>query len=552
MIRYLKTCIKYFAFAGFFSLFINTLHLTFSIYMLAVYDMVLANNALSTLCVVTAIALAALAVEGGLEFLRSRLLVRAGIRLDALLTGPVVREMLRDLSRSDGKAYFDGVKDIQILRNYLGGNAIFAFFDVPWVPIYLGIIYLIHPVLGLTATAGGIINLILGLIQSKSSNKANQTATVLNMKGRQWTEACFRAARELQCMGMIQQAGKGYCTLNNVEMVEKDRADRFSHSLGAISQSFGLFMQVAIYGAGAILVLYNQAGVGVIIAASIIMGKALSPINQGISAWQQTAGAKAAYDNLTRLITQAPEKMLVDRDTLSGGLEVKNLALSIGESEVLKEISFSLEPGESMGLIGPNGAGKTCLCRMLLGMWKPTTGRACLDGNDLFEIDSDSLGGFIGYLPQNVELFSGTVAENIARMGTVDEEAVVAAAKRAGAHDIILRLANGYDTDIGESGFNLSGGQRQRVGLARALYGSPGLVILDEPNANLDEAGDNALMEVLKDLKKKKVTLIMITHKPALLMGVDKILVLEQGRVARFGARDEVFGQMTGDNACAV
>lgn len=552
MIRYLKTCIKYFVFAGFFSLFINTLHLTFSIYMLAVYDMVLANQVMSTLYVITTIALAALMVQGGLEFLRSRLLVRAGIRLDTLLTGPVVREMLRDLSRSDGKAYFDGIKDIHTLRNYLGGNAVFAFFDVPWVPIYIGIIYLIHPALGLVATAGGIINLILGLIQSKNSNKANQTAAALNMRGRQWTETGFRAARELQCMGMIQNAGKGYCALNNVEMIKKDQADRFSHKLGAISQSFGLFMQVVIYGAGAVLVLYNQAGVGVIIAASIIMGRGLSPINQGISAWQQTAGAKNAYDNLKRLILMAPEKKPVNRDTLSGRLEVEDLSLSIGESDVLKNISFLMEPGESVGLIGPNGAGKTCLCRMLLGMWQPTTGKVRLDGHDLFEVDNDSLGDFIGYLPQSVELFSGTVAENIARMGTVDDAAVVAASKRAGAHDIILRLARGYDTDIGESGFNLSGGQRQRVGLARALYGSPGLVILDEPNANLDEAGDNALMEVLKDLKRKKVTSIMITHKPALLQGVDKILVLEQGRVARFGARDKIFSQMTGDNACAV
>jgi len=547
MIFYLRSCIKYFAFAGFFSLFINTLQLTFSLYMLAVYVRVLDSFSFSTLYAMTAMALIALTVMGGLELLRSRLLVRAGIKLDNLLSRPVLREMLRGLCSTDREKYTQGLRDIHTLRNYLGGNSIFAFFDVPWIPIYLGVIYLVHPVLGMTATAGAVVILILGLLQSALTTKATRAGAQENNRGRQWMETSFRTARELQCMGMISRAARGYCRINDREMVHQDRAGRRGHLLGAVSQSFGVFMQVAIFGMGAFLVVRHEANPGVIIAASIIMGKAHAPVNQGIAAWKQTAGARQAYDNLSRLLGSAAPKKQVDVESLTGKLSVEDLSLEINKTPILDGIHFELNPGEILGLVGPNGAGKTCLCRLLLGMWKPGRGRVALDGHDVYELDNDSLGPFIGYLPQNVELFTGSVAENIARMGEVDEEKVISAAQRAGAHDTILSFAKGYDTDIGEAGLSLSGGQRQRVGLARALYGSPGLVILDEPNSNLDEAGEAALTAALADLKAAGAAVIMITHKPGLLYGADKILVLERGRMARFGKRDEVFSQMTGD-----
>lgn len=547
MIVFLRSCSRYFFFAGLFSLFINTLKLTFSIYMLAVYDNVLDGNKFSTLAAVTVLALAALVTWSGLEFIRSRLLVRAGIKLDALLSRRVLKDMLQDLCRADSERYTKGLADINTLRNYLGGNAIFAFFDVPWIFIYLWIIYLVHPILGMTATAGAVVILMLGLLQSGLTKKDLAQAGTLNSQGKQWIMTSFRRAGELQTMGMIAHAAEGFCSINDQEMRIQDKAGKTSHILGSISQSFGILMQVIIFGAGALLVLVSEANPGVIIAASIIMGQALAPVNQGIGAWQQTSAAKSAYDNLNRLLKTSVPKEQLDLDSLKGELKVENVSLDIGETPILQDIDFTLKPGESMGLVGPNGVGKTSLCRMILGMWAPTRGIVTLDGRNMFQIDNDSLGQFLGYLPQNVELFTGTVKENIARMGTVDAEKVIEAAKRAGAHETILQFAQGYDTDIGEAGLSLSGGQRQRVGLARALYGNPKLVILDEPNSNLDEAGEQALVQALQRLKNMGTTTIMITHKPSLLHTVDKILVLRNGEQARFGSKDEIFRQMAGE-----
>jgi len=259
---------------------------------------------------------------------------------------------------------------------------------------------------------------------------------------------------------------------------------------------------------------------------------------------KQTSGAKTAYDNLQQLLKNAEQHQTRSLDTLEGDLKVDNIRLDIHDTTVLQDVAFHLKPGEFMGLVGPNGAGKTSLCRLILGMWSPTQGRVTLDGHDVTTLDNESLGRFLGYLPQNVELFSGSISENIARMGEVEDREVVEAAKKANAHDVILAFAAGYDTDIGESGTSISGGQRQRVGLARALYKNPALVILDEPDANLDEAGETALMAALKHLKQMGTTTIMITHKPQLLQAVDKILILQNGRMAGFGDKEKMFGQM--------
>ncbi len=545
MIIFLRSCIKYFMFAGLFSLFINTLALTFSLYMLAVYDRVLSSGSMPTLSVITAIAILALAVKGGLEFCRSILLIRAGIKIDMLLSPRVLKDMLKDMCRADSMKYTSGLKDINTLRNYLGGSSIFAFFDVPWIFIYLGIIFLVHPVLGMTATAGAVIILILGLLQGVLTRKDLKQAASLNDNGRQWMLTSFRTAPELQSMGMIQKAAKGFCGIHDQEIKFKNRAVKINHILGAAGQSFGALMQVIIFGAGAALVVAHKADPGVIIAASIIMGQALAPVNQGIAAWKQTSDARTAYDNLKKLLKASEHERSIELQSLNADLRLENVSLEIGAVQVLNSIDFALNPGEIMGLVGPNGAGKTSLCRMILGMWAPTQGKVMLDGHEVFQLDNDSKGRFFGYLPQNVELFSGTVKENIARMGELDEAKVIEAAKRAGAHEAMLSFPLGYDTDIGEAGQSLSGGQRQRIGLARALYGNPKLVILDEPNSNLDEAGEQGLMGALGQLKAMEATTtIIITHKPALLSTVDKILVLEKGEMIRFGNNKEIFHQL--------
>ncbi|MGD9947258.1 MAG: type I secretion system permease/ATPase [Desulfobulbus sp.] len=550
MIVHLRSCAPYFFYAGAFSLFINTLQLTFSLYMLAVYSDVLASYSFPTLYTLTGLALTALLVWGILEFCRSRLLIRAGIRLDRLLSRRVLKEMLQDLCRIDSLHYAEGLKDINTLRNYLGGNAIFAFFDIPWIFIYLAIIYLVHPILGLTATGGAVVVFILGLLQARLPQMDQQQAQKCNHQGRQWTLTCFRTAWELQSMGMIANAAKGFCAINDQEIRLQDKMGKTGHILGSISQSFGVLMQVLIFGAGAALVLISESNSGVIIAASIIMGQALAPINRGIDAWKQTAGAKSAYENLSRLLERSEQEKSISMAEMQGGLQIQHASLHIGESPILDALDFSLKPGEIMGLIGPNGAGKTSLCRMILGMWAPTQGSVKLDDQEVFQLDNDTLGQFVGYLPQNVELFTGTVKENIARMGVIDAQKIVEAAQRAGAHETILRFPQGYETDIGEAGHSLSGGQRQRIGLARALYGDPKLVVLDEPNSNLDETGEQALAGALQRLKNMGTTTIMITHKTSLLATVDKILVLQKGQQIMFGNRDTVLAQLKGANPC--
>jgi PrtD family type I secretion system ABC transporter len=534
----------------FFSLFINTLYLTFPLYMLAVYVRVLDSFSFPTLYVMTAMALCALAVMGLLECFRSRLLVRAGIRLDRLLTRKSLSRMLKDLCQPENTGYAEALRDINTLRNYLGGTAVFAFFDVPWIFIYLLVIYLVHPVLGMVATGGAVVILLLGLFQGLLTRKTTEQAGQVNQQGKNWVAQSFRAAKELHCMGMVKGGADLYARINDKEQVLQDRAGNISQFLGAAGQSFGIFMQVAIFGTGAALVLANEANPGVIIAASIIMGRAFAPINQGIAAWRQTAGAKLAYANLNRLLAGREEKETVQAEPLHGRLAIESAGLDIKGQTVLKGIDFVLHPGEILAVAGPNGAGKTCLCRMILGMWAPDTGKILLDGKEMHRLDKDSLGRFFGYLPQQVELFAGTVSENIARMGQVNDDAVVAAAKKAGAHEVILGFAQGYDTEIGEADdLRLSGGQRQRVGLARAMFGNPRLVVLDEPDANLDEAGDAALMAALARLKADGAATIMITHKTALLSVADKILVLKNGEMAQFGTAKEVIGQMTGDHS---
>ncbi|WP_020588598.1 type I secretion system permease/ATPase [Desulfobacter curvatus] len=540
MIAYLRACLRHFLFAGFFSLFINTLYLTFPLYMLSVYDKVLTSYSMPTLYATTALALVALMVLGGLDLARSRLLVRSGVLLDKLLSRRVLKEMLTDLARVDGIGYTQGLKDINTLRNYLGGSSIFAFFDVPWIFIYLWIIYMIHPKLGAVAGIGALILFIVGILQTFLTRNYMTSFDKWNNQAEQWLLKSFRSAKEIDVMGMTGNAGRHFAAISNTGLAHMEKASRFNHFFSAVTSSFGTLMQVFIYGAGAILVIQNETAPGVIIAASIIMGRALAPVNQGISAWRQTSGAKRAYDNLNRLFSIGAHRELEQIDEVNGRLNIVDLSLDIKDKRVLNGINFQLASGEIMGLMGHNGAGKSCLCRLILGMWAPTEGRVELDGRNVYNLDNDALGAKLGYLPQSVELFAGTVKENIARMGHVDDAKVVEAARSAFAHETILGFPQGYDTDIGEAGLMLSGGQRQRVGLARALYGNPGLVILDEPNSNLDQAGEDALVLALQHLKLMGTTTIMITHKPSLLNAVDKIMMLKNGNQIIFGTRQEV------------
>lgn len=542
MISFVKKWFKYFGVAAFFSLFINALALTFPIYMLAIYDRVLSSYSMPTLMTITVAAVFALVINAFLVFLRSRLLVMAGVDIDHSLAAPVFAEMLKESSSLQKSGYNSGLRDVNLLRNYLGGNAIFALFDMPWVPIYLLFIYLIHPILGMVATGGVVVVFLLGIAQEFLTRKRIQKANTINSGAGSFSSICLRNSEAVGAMGMIQGAQNRWQILNDEVIDLQTRASNAAGFLQAISQSFRMGMQVIIYGAGAYLTLRNQCTPGVMIASSIIMGRALAPVDQAMATWKQTVEARGAYSRLNALLKKARPDSGMDLPDPKGKLDVEGVSLAVNGNYLLRNITFSLAPGEMMGLIGPSAAGKTTLSRILLGIWPSMGGKVRLDGADVYQWDQSHLGHFIGYLPQDVELFPGTISQNIARLGEVEPDQVVAAAQKAGVHELILRLPNGYDTPVGgmPGGVMLSGGQRQRVALARALYGNPRLVILDEPNSNLDDVGEQALAQTLNQLRNEGVTTIIVTHKPTILSAVDKILILQHGQVARFGPKEEI------------
>ena len=546
MKRFLAKWLKYLVFAGVFSLGVNILYLTFPLYMLAIYDRVLSSFSVPTLITLTAGALFALLVLGCLDLLRSRLLVQAGVAMDQSLSPPVLKEMLKDAARIQKFGHTGGLRDVNTLRNYFAGNAIFSLFDLPWTPIYLAVIYMMHPVLGLTATAGAVALFLLGLLQDFLTRKRYDQAQAIGRESQQYINASLRHAEVARSMSMIGGILEQWRGLNDRIMLLQTYANRHAGLLQAITKSLRMSMQVLIFGVGAYLVLQNQATAGVIIASSIIMGRALAPVEQAIGTWRQTVDARGAYKRLDALLQTATEEESLELPTPEGRLDVEGVGLAIAGNQILRNITFTLQPGEQMGLIGPSGAGKTTLCRVLLGIWPSSGGKVRLDGADVYTWDQEQLGKYIGYLPQDVELFPGTVSENIARLGHIDADKVVEAAQRAGVHELILRLPQGYDTEIGEGGAALSGGQRQRIGLARALYGNPVFVVMDEPNSNLDDAGERALMQSLQALRENQATVVMVTHKPALLSGVDKVLMLKEGQVSMFGPRQEVLQRLTG------
>ena len=524
---FLRVCRRFFGYAFFFSLFVNILQLTFSIYMLQVYDKVLTSFSLSTLAVITVAAVICLVVMALLEWIRSRLLVRAGIEFDHMLGETVLREnLLSAASPSSGarRENQGSLRDVQILRNFLGGNAVFAFFDVPWMPIYFILIFILHPMLGMVAVAGGILVFILGFATERLTRRRLENATRLNAHASAFTGAAARNASIVRSMGMVGNISARWRRLNDVVIRLQTRASRSAGLIHAVSKALRVGLQVAIYAVGAYLTVTHASTAGVMIAASIVMGRALAPIDQAMATYRQSLEAREAYRRLDAT--------------------VEGLYFAAGDRQIIKNISFRMPAGQSLAIIGPSAAGKSTLCKLLLNIWPPLAGKVRIDRADISSWDSERLGPHIGYLPQDVELFSGSVAENIARLGDVDSQKVIRAARLAGVHHMILALPRGYDTQIGEYGAALSGGQRQRIGLARALYGDPKIIVLDEPNSNLDEEGEATLLQAIVNLRELRSTVVLVTHKPNILSLVDNIMVMQDGQIALCGARQEVLGRL--------
>ncbi|MEA3465934.1 MAG: type I secretion system permease/ATPase [Thermodesulfobacteriota bacterium] len=544
MKKFLKQWRPYLVYGGFFSMFINVLQLTFPIYMLQIYDRVLSSYSMPTLYAITVAAVLSLIIMALLEFIRSRLLVRCGVAIDQALSGDVLDSVIKQAALTGMQPNQATLRDVNILRNFFAGNAIFTLFDIPWTPLFLGVIYFLHPLLGLVATAGAVLLIIFALINEKLTRKPLDAANMVNGFSMKFVETARRNARSVRSMGMLGGVTARWQEFNDTVTKLQTQSSRQAGLIQALSSWLRQSMQVFIYGVGAWLTLEGEATAGCMIAASIIMGKALGPVQNGIGSWKSMVEARGAWKRLDTLFGQPETKDNMDLPDPVGELSAEHVSFAISGATILRDISFSLTPGESMGIIGPSGAGKSTLCRLLLGIWQAGAGKVRLDGADIYNWDQEKLGPFIGYLPQDVELFSGTVAENIARLNSVESDKVIAAAQMAGVHELVLSFPNGYDTRIGDGGVVLSGGQRQRIGLARALYGDPKLVILDEPNSNLDDEGERALLASWPHLKQQGTTLIVVSHKPGLLAGVDKILMLKGGQLAMFGPREAVFKKL--------
>ncbi|MGR4069047.1 type I secretion system permease/ATPase [Billgrantia sp. C5P2] len=530
-----------------FSLFINLLMLTPALYMLQVYDRVIASGSKETLLMLTLVAIFLLAVMVGMDLVRSRLLVRAGNHLDTLVSRRLYRAMFRRGLASPDEGGGQPLDDLRTVRQFISGSGLFAFFDAPWVPIYLAILFIFDVWFGVFATGAGLLLLGLAIINEKASKRLLAEAGHEHIRAQAQVGSNLRNAEVLHAMGMLPAIMQRWEARHVTALVKQSQASDRSSGLSNLSKGLRILAQSMILGLGALLVLEASITPGMMIAASIIMGRALAPIDQMIGSWKGFVGCRDAYHRLDVLFRDVPaETRRLSLPAPKGEIAVEALTLVPpgAVKPVLRELDFQVARGEHVGIIGPSAAGKTTLARALLGVWPPESGAVRLDGADLRHWNRDELGPHIGYLPQDIELFDGTISENIARFGEADDTQVVAAAKKAGVHEMILRLPEGYETRIGTAGGSLSRGQRQRIGLARALYGRPVLVVLDEPNANLDDAGERALAEALRQLKAEGTTLFVISHRRSVLADVDKLMVLGDGQLRLLGPRDEVLARI--------
>ena len=529
----------------FLSFLSNILLLATSIYMLQVFDRVLASGSNDTLIWLSVIAVLAIVAYGFLEFSRRKVLNRTGAWVAAELSPEVIRRSVA--ARLEAGRSPAGLGDVRDIRNFVGGDAILAFFDAPWSPIFIAIIWLMHPILGVIAVAGALVLFAIGVLNDVVTRREQALASAKMRQVHNDADAFVTNAEVLEGMGMVGSVTSRWRNQHAEAEADGAGAAEISSILFNLSRSLRLGLQIAILGAGAALVLRAELTAGGMIAASIILARALSPVERAISAWKGFGSYRLAKARLAKLfeVTSDPAER-VSLPKPKGKLAVKELRFFAPTTReaLIKSVTFQLEPGEICGVLGPSGSGKSSLCRMLVGAWRPSFGEIRLDGADISEWQSEERGPYVGYLPQEAELFSGTVAENIARMGQVDDEKVLAAAQKAGAHEMILGLPEGYETQLGQFRDQLSGGQKQRIGLARALYGDPSLIVLDEPNSNLDGNGEIALQRALKGMKEAGQTVVVVTHVPSLLRQVDKVAVIQDGTLAKFGDRDDVLREM--------
>lgn len=526
-----------------FSAVINLAMLAPSVYMLQVYDRVLASRNQTTLLMLTVMIVGALLAIGALEYVRSAVLVRVGTQLDARLNERIYTAAFEQNLRLAGGNAGQALHDFASLRQFLTGNGLFAFFDAPWFPLYLAVIFLFNFWLGVFSLCGTLVLVTLAVANELATSKPLAEATEMSVASGTLATNNLRNAEAIEAMGMLPNLMGRWLRLHQryigLQAVASGRAGAFT----AAAKFTRTAMQSLVLGFGALLVLDGRLSPGMMVVSSILMGRALGPVEQLIAVWRSWGSTRAAHRRLRQLLaTNPPRRQGMSLPRPEGRVHLEQvMAAPPGASlPSLRAVTFTLEPGDVLGVIGPSGAGKSTLARLLVGIWPAAAGKVRLDGADVYLWNKDELGPALGYLPQDVELFAGTIGENIARFGEVDPAQVVQAGRRAGVHEIILKLPLGYDTPLGDGGAGLSGGQKQRIALARAMYGDPALLVLDEPNANLDEAGERALVDAIADFRNRGRTVVLVTHRGSAIGVSNKLLFLRNGVAEMFGPTAKV------------
>jgi len=554
LVKVLRECRPVFWIVFAFAFAVNLLNLITPMYSLQVLDRVLSSGNLNTLLMLSLLMGGLYVALHMIQIARSFTLIKLGEWLDKKLSPDLFANTIKSAAVKAGGGGSQNLRDLQVVKNFLTSSGINTVFDAPWSVVYIAVLFIIHPWMGWLAIAGALILLGCAVLNAYVTNTKLNQSNEHNVRSMNQAEVASRNAEVIEAMGMMNAVVKSWQKYNQNSLNLLSEASYQNGIISNIARFIRMMLQLLVTGLGAYLVVTRPMDMtsGGMIAASIVMGRALTPFDNAIDIWKQISGALKSYQRVKEAYTRLSERQeSMKLPTPEGSLSVENVFFAppsvtpgVANSYTLKGVSFNLNPGEVLAIIGPSAAGKSSLVKLIVGVWKSLQGTVRLDGADVYTWNRDDFGKHVGYLPQDVELFSGSIKSNIARLQEdADPAAIVDAAKMTGAHDLILRLKNGYETDIGIGGANLSGGQRQRVGLARAFFGNPKLIVLDEPNANLDEVGEQALIGAITNAKQRRITTIVVSHRPSILSAVDKILIVQDGMVAAFGSKDEIMAK---------
>jgi len=526
-----------------FSGVINLLMLVPSIYMMQVFDRVLTSRNETTLLMLSLILLGFFALGCALEWVRGQVMIKMSAGLDTQLGERVFDAAFERSLKEHSANPAQVLSDLNSIRQFVTGPALIAIFDAPWLPIYVIATFLFHPWLGVFTVIGSLILAGLAVCNELTTRKSMSEANRLSVASSSYVNSTLQNAEVIQAMGMLTPLRRRWYNVQQRVITEQGEASDRSSRIAALSRFVRMTWQSLALGLGAILVIENQISAGVMIAVSVLLGRAMAPAEALIGSWKQMGNAKSSYERLNRLLTEFPKAALrMPLPPPTGALSIDRLVIVPPgmHKPAINGVTISLAKGEVLAIIGPSASGKSSLARAMVGIWTARQGSVRLDSAEVSQWSREALGPYLGYLPQDIELFDGSIAENIARFGEVDSAKVIEAAQLAGINEMILHFPNGYDTLLGTGGLGLSGGQKQRIGLARALYGRPALVVLDEPNSNLDDAGEAALVQAVRKLKADGCTVVLVTHRPSILGAVDKLLFLKDGVQTLFGPRDQV------------